>query len=331
MAKGANQKKKLFCILELLKRESDEMHPISTERIVDYLASNDIGAERKSIYDDIRLLQEEYGLPIYHADGGRTYSLEAHDFEFSELKLIIDAVSSCKTLSEKMSSQLIEKLKKLCSKHERATLHRQIIVTDRAKTQNTQVHYNINALNEAIAKQRWVDFKYYYYDVNKKKKYSYGGRAYRMMPYALIYVDNNYYLLAFDKWDTKRHFRVDRMEQVQVLKHGFSLERNSAKVDLETYTKYTFSMYGKGKVEHVTMRFDNNLVSMVLDRFGHDIMLVKDGDTHFTIMEPIAVSPQFFAWIFGLGENAEIVGPVEVRDQMRKMMEKMIKRYKSEQ
>ena len=51
------------------------------------------------------------------------------------------------------------------------------IVTDGAKTQNTQVHYNINALNEAIAKQRWVDFKYYYYDVNKKKKYSYGGRA----------------------------------------------------------------------------------------------------------------------------------------------------------
>ena len=328
--RGTTQKLKLLYLKEIFEEETDNEHAISMPKIVEELEKRGVPAERKSIYDDIRLLQEEYGLPIYHADGGRTYSLEAHDFEFSELKLIIDAVSSCKTLSEKMSSQLIDKLKKLCSKHERATLHRQIIVTDRAKTQNTQVHYNINALNEAIAKQRWVDFKYYYYDVNKKKKHSYGGRAYRMMPYALIYVDNNYYLLAFDKWDTKRHFRVDRMEQVQVLKHGFSLERNSAKVDLETYTKYTFSMYGKGKVERVTMRFDNNLVSMVLDRFGHDIMLVKDGDTHFTITEPIAVSPQFFAWIFGLGEKAEIVGPVEVRDQMRKMMEKTIRQYKPE-
>ena len=88
--------------------------------------------------------------------------------------------------------------------------------------------------------------------------------------------------------------------------------------------------YGKGDIVRVTMRFDNNLVSMVLDRFGHDIMLVKDGDSHFTVSEPIAVSPQFFAWIFGLGDKAEIVGPVEVRDQMRKMMEKMMRRYKPE-
>ena len=89
-------------------------------------------------------------------------------------------------------------------------------------------------------------------------------------------------------------------------------------------------MYGKGDIVRVTMRFDNNLVSMVLDRFGHDIMLVKDGDSHFTVTEPIAVSPQFFAWIFGLGDKAEIVGPVEVREQMRKMMEKMMRRYKPE-
>ena len=105
------------------------------------------------------------------------------------------------------------------------------------------------------------------------------------------------------------------------------MEKINTKVDLENYTKYTFSMYGKGDVVQVTMRFDNNLVSMVLDRFGHDVMLVKDDETHFTITEPIAVSPQFFAWIFALGEKAEIVGPVEVRDQMRKMMEKRLKTY----
>ncbi|MBQ7138602.1 MAG: WYL domain-containing protein [Clostridia bacterium] len=146
-------------------------------------------------------------------------------------------------------------------------------------------------------------------------------------PYSLIYVDNNYYLLAFDNHGKKRHFCVDRMEDVRIHTWSFSMEKINAKVDLENYTKYTFSMYGKGDVVRVTMRFDNNLVSMVLDRFGHDVMLVKDDETHFTITEPIAVSPQFFAWIFALGEKAEIVGPVEVRDQMRKMMEKRLKAY----
>jgi len=79
-------------------------------------------------------------------------------------------------------------------------------------------------------------------------------------------------------------------------------------------------MYGKGKVEHVTMRFDNNLVSMVLDRFGHDIMLVKDGDSHFTVTEPIAVSPQFFAWIFGFGGKAQILGPEPVVKAMAEQL-----------
>ena len=329
--RGTTQKLKLLYLKEIFEEESDNEHAISMKLIRKELEKRGIPSERKSVYDDIHLLQEVYGLPIYHEDGSHAYSLESHDFEFSELKLIIDAVSSCKTLSETLSRQLIDKLKKLCSKHERATLQRQIIVTDRAKTQNTQVHYNINSLNNAIAQQRWIKFKYFYYGVDKRKVYSYGGHEYRMMPYALIYVDNNYYLLAFDKWNQKRHFRVDRMERVSVSSQGFSMERNSAKVDLENYTKYTFSMYGKGKVEHVKMRFDNKLVSMVLDRFGHDIMLVKDGDSHFTITEPVAVSPQFFAWIFGLGEKAEIVEPVEVRKKMRKMMEKTLQRYPTEQ
>ena len=328
--RGTTQKLKLLYLKEIFEEETDNEHAISMPTIVEELNKRGVPAERKSVYDDIRLLQDEYGLSIAHEDGGRTYRLEEHDFEFSELKLIIDAVSSCKTLSEKKSLQLIDKLKNLCSKHERATLHRQIIVTDRAKTQNPQVHFNINTLNMAISQQRTVLFKYFYYDVNKRKKYSYGGRSYFMYPYALIYVDNNYYLLAFDTHGRRRHFRVDRMEEVRIHTWGFSRERYDAKVDLEHYTKYTFSMYGKGDIVRVTMRFDNNLVSMVLDRFGHDIMLVKDGDSHFTVTEPIAVSPQFFAWIFGLGDKAEIVGPVEVRDQMRKMMEKMMRRYKPE-
>ncbi len=117
------------------------------------------------------------------------------------------------------------------------------------------------------------------------------------------------------------------MENVEKLSHGFSIERFSAKVDLENYTKYTFSMYGKGRVVPVTIRFDNDLVSMVLDRFGHDIVLMKDGDSHFTVTEPISVSPQFFAWIFGLGEKAEIVSPPPVRHEMKMMVESVMSTY----
>ena len=48
------------------------------------------------------------------------------------------------------------------------------------------------------------------------------------------------------------------------------------------------------------MRFYNGMVGTVLDRFGSDVTLIKDGDTHFKITVPVAISPQFYAWVFGL-------------------------------
>ena len=66
----------------------------------------------------------------------------------------------------------------------------------------------------------------------------------------------------------------------------------------------------------------------MLDKFGHETALTPDGPSHFTITQPIAVSPQFFAWMVGLGEKAEIIEPVDVRRQMVKHLQKMLEAYK---
>ena len=64
-----------------------------------------------------------------------------------------------------------------------------------------------------------------------------------------------------------------------------------------------------GKVENVTMRFFNGRIGTVLDRFGRDVTLIKDGDTHFKITVPVAISPQFYAWVFGLKNYVTIESP----------------------
>ena len=87
-------------------------------------------------------------------------------------------------------------------------------------------------------------------------------------------------------------------------------------------------MYGDGELIPVQMRFHNSLVSVVLDRFGHETPLVEDDPHHFSIRQPIAVSPQVFAWMVGLGEKAEIIEPVDVRRQMVKHLQKMLEVYK---
>lgn len=179
---ASTQKLKILYLKEIFEEETDYEHSIKMKDIIDKLKAKGVNAERKSVVDDMAVLRYEYGLPIDHEEGERNYRLAEHMFEFSELKLIIDCVASSKTLTEKKSQQLIEKLKKLCSRPQRETLQGQIIVTDRAKTQNNEVHYNIDMLNAAIAQKKKVDFKYFYYDVNKKKVFSFGGRSYH--PYS---------------------------------------------------------------------------------------------------------------------------------------------------
>lgn len=322
------QRLKILYLKDILEEETDEEHHLLMPEIIELLKKKGVDAERKSVYQDIRILQNHYKLPIEHKQGQRTYKLWERNFEFAELKLIIDAVASSKTLTEQKSIELIDKLKKLCSRHQRETLFGQIIVTDRAKTQNSEVHFNLETLNEAIAKKRWVTFKYFYYNVHKKRVYSKNGRSYFVQPYALIYSDNNYYLLAFDNYKKKYHFRVDRMTSVHLHTWTFNAHTLNPKVDIENYTKYTFAMYGDGELVPVEMRFHNKLVSVILDRFGYETPLTPDGANHFIITQPIAVSPQFFAWIFGLGDKAEIIAPVEVRQQMAETLEKTLEVYK---
>ena len=86
-----------------------------------------------------------------------------------------------------------------------------------------------------------------------------------------------------------------------------------------------------GKVENVTMRFYNGMVGTVLDRFGRDVTLIKDGDTHFKITVPVAISPQFYAWVFGLKNYVTIEGSPSVVEGMKDMLSAVGKRYEGVQ
>lgn len=75
------------------------------------------------------------------------------------------------------------------------------------------------------------------------------------------------------------------------------------------------------------MPFENNMMNSVIDKFERqDFALPVDKD-HFEITVPIAVSPQFYAWVFGLKNYVTILSPPEVREGMKKHLKAVLKRY----
>ena len=328
MAKQAGQKLKLLYLLDMLREQTDEEHGLLLSQIQTMLQKQmrlEKQPDRKSLYDDFASL-EDYGIEVERDDNNR-YHLLDREFVLPEIKLLIDSIQASKFLSEAKTRDLIKKLEKQCSHYQASTLHREVIIANRVKTMNNSVHYNVDAIHNAIAENKQISFQYFHHDIAKKKVYSGKGEKVFVSPWAMIYTDDNYYLLAFHTQKQEfRHYRVDRMDKVEKAMYDREGQEAFAKVDMAEYTKYTFSMY-RGDMQPVTMRFNNDMVDAVMDRFGRDVLMLKVDDRHFEVTAVVSVSPQFFGWVFGLGNKVEIIRPDNVRQKMKEALGEVSVKY----
>lgn len=328
MPKKNNQKLRLLYMKDILEKHTDEDHGISRDNFETYLSHWHVDAPtRKTFYDDLDAL-EDYGMDIARDPYGKSYKLLSREFDLPEIKLIIDAIQSSKSIPESMTRTIIEKMESLCSKYQARGLHRDVIVSGRVKTLNEGIQNNIDYIHLAISTDKQITFKYFDYNTQLKKQYRKRGAKYTISPYALVYSDENYYLLAYDKaYKEIRPYRVDRMEGVNIVNESIREGKEAFDaIDMRKFQKYTFSMY-TGEVKEVTMVFTNNMMNAVVDRFGRDIFVNKEDDYHFRVSVEVAVSPQFYGWVFGLGKMVRIVGPEDVRQGYLDMIEGVQSKY----
>lgn len=319
---------KILYILKFLWDTTDDSHYAKSAEISDYLLQNGITAERKSIYSDITLLKE-FGFAIENVKGKNGgYYIADRTFELAELKILLDGVVSSKFITEKKSYELIKKLETLCSKYEAKELITNVYVTNRIKSMNESILYNVDFINSAINENKKVSFKYFDYNINKKKVFRHDAKIYLVSPYALVLNNGNYYLVASEgEGDVIKHYRIDKMTNINI-----SFEdrvKDNINFDVEKYAQQHFSMYG-GEIKKVTIRFENSLSSAVIDRFGYDVFITKEDDgKHFNITTELAVSTQFLGWIFGFGGKAQIISPPDVANMMKEQLTKLSQQYKN--
>jgi predicted DNA-binding transcriptional regulator YafY len=174
---------------------------------------------------------------------------------------------------------------------------------------NERIYINVDTIHRAISEGKQISFKYFDYDIQKKKKYRDGLRV--CSPYALTWNDERYYLLAYyEKYNRITNFRIDRMEAVTILEEACVPKPDNFNV--AEYMNATFSMFS-GESREVKLRFSNDLINPVLDRFGKDVTIVPDGDENFTVHVKVKAEAPFFAWLFQFGKKAKIVEPEELK------------------
>lgn len=318
MARSSFQKLKLLYLYKFLLECTDENHTATVRDMIDYLSQNDISAERKSIYNDIELL-ELFGADIVKVKSRQTrYYIASREFELPELKLLVDLVQSSKFLNKDRSLKLINKLKNLCSKYEAQSLGAHINLQSRVKnTSNYNIYYNVDAIHNAILDNKKIEFLYFKYNILKEKEYRRNGEMHIVSPIELMWDDENYYLLCIDDKHTGIcSYRVDRMEKINITDDSRDTITEDDQNKLAKYETSVFSMFS-GEFTTVRLTFKEALAGVAIDRFGKDIIMVNNHDGSFSLNCEVAVSSQFFGWLAGLGTGVKIDSPKSVQNKYK--------------
>lgn len=328
MPKGTKQKLKLYYLAKIMLEKTDDEHMITMPEIKKALEAYDVTADRKSLYDDLETLRI-LGIDVIGEKEGRNYyyHVGSKHFEIAELKLLVDAIQSSKFITEKKSNELIKKLTSMASEYEATQLKRQVVVQGRVKTMNESIYYFVDDVHRAIADNRQIRFEYMKWDENKTMVRR-RERPYVVSPWALTWDDENYYLIAYDaEADCIKHFRVDKLKNIQVLDEKRAGKEQFKAFNLAKYAKMNFGMFS-GEQTKVKIAFDNEMAGVFIDRFGRDITIRPAKQKGFSeISVDVAVSDQFFGWIFALGPKVKLLGPGEVLDRYQKELKDMIKMY----
>lgn len=317
-----DKKGRLLALREYLYRHTDEKHPASTQELIEEMSRQGYPGNRKTIKDDVDILNR-FGLEIVtNVSRGNSFYMSSREFETSELKLLVDAVSSSRFISAAKSDQLIDKITALTSIYEKDQLIPRIYTNERVKANNPQLFYVIDMLMEAVQNKKKVRFQYGEFNADKQRVLRNDGEIYINSPYGCLWSDEFYYLVGYsDKHAKVVTFRVDRIVDLETMEEQIVPEPDGFR--MSDHAKVIIEMFD-GKTQDVELICDNELMKNVIDKFGEDIRTERISDEQFKTTVNVSTSKTFYAWCFRFAGQMKIAAPEQVKEEYREMARKVI-------
>ena len=326
---------RLVILRDYLYANADRTHAVSMEDIQkEYFNAgieNEYGdyVSIKTVYRDLKALEDIWKIRTQYVEKYKGYVLLNPPFEANEMRLIVDSVQASKFITQRKADALTKKIIKHFGNGRRQKLNRPAYVYNRIHSQNEEVVEEAAKLYDAIAADSKIGFRYFHLRPDRKREYSNGGRQINVNPFALYWSEGNLYLCAYDGKKI-RYYRVDRMERISA---PLQEEREGKDIfdtkDLTAPKVKMFQMFD-GKEYPVKMRFHNRLTDAVIDQFGRDMVMIPDGNKHFTFTAAVKVSPPFYAWVSTFGRSAKIISPPEAVKGMKDFLQKAAEMYKDD-
>ena len=330
MAKKQGQRLKILYILDFLKRESDEEHPVTAADICEYLDSQGIAAERKSVYADISALTD-YGADIVRSGSPRGWFLASREFEAREIYLLADAVRTAGFISAAKTRELVKKLDSFVSRYQAQKRENRVYFSSCAKSVNEEIFYSIDKISRAVSEKKKIRFEYVNRVLSPDRTIEKQKREMLISPYALTWQDDHYYVIGnYEKYDNLIHLRLDRMYKVEITdmpqRHFSEVSEYTDYFDTPDYTAKLFGMHG-GEIYDIELKCSKKITEQVADRFGEDIFIKKVTDEDFCFTVRAALSDALVSWVISYGDRVKVLEPQILRDMVVNRTENVLGLY----
>lgn len=335
-----NPRERLLCIVEILKRFSDERYPLSNasiraileERFGEAPAENTVGGDLRALTNNCFA-----GIQIRKADRNRGFWCERSDFTTADVHLLLNAIRSSHTLTMRQSKRLQDGLLDLVSIYQEDDLDGTVFVDERMQPEDKKVFRTVQTIFRAMKEGRRVHFQYSYVSMSNarggsKGKHMAGGHERCILsdddgntwrdetPLAVAYIGGNYYVETYSskKWrgySTVQRLRVDRMVSTRVsdtpMERGKEVKK--AKTDAEARLRHEGANTKKGRYLFLRTRSDRS--NFMFDRFGFDLQFDQfegeAGDPASTALAMVHISEpfMFYRWLTAAGDGVVMVEP----------------------
>lgn len=321
MAKENSQKIKLLKLMELLRQETDEQHPMAATVVCQKLNDMEVACDRRTLTRDIQALND-YGYEVMTTmiSHEKAYYVEDRSFSVPELKILIDAVQAASFVTDKKTAELIRKIANLGGSHSADILQSNMVCFNTRKHHNESIYYNVDYLEDAIEQKKKVIFYYFDLNENGEKVYRNGHHHYVVEPIALVFNEDNYYMVCYSaRHDNTANYRIDRMDAVEVIDEDICEKAIELRSSVDSFTEQAFKMYG-GQPVDITIQFSDKLIGVVYDKFGEDTKMVRINENNCVASVKVQISPTFWGWLFQFGNQMKILSPEKLADDYKKQI-----------
>ena len=324
-----DKKMAMFYILDILKEYSDKDHLLTQKDIINKLYDNYlIEIERKTISSTIELLIE-YGYDIVKIER-KGYYLNEREFDENEIKYLIDAVYSSKSIPGSNAKNISKKLYSLLSKYEQKDFSYLYKSTEINRSSNNEIFLNIELINEAIKLNKKISFIYLSYDENGNLSERRNGYRYIVSPYFLVNNFNKYYLICNIPWfDNHANYRLEYMKDIKILDEDIKpykdVETLGEKFDITKHINDHIYMFGGNVINSKIEILNKEGITYVIDWFGNNAKIYKDDGKLYANIK--SNDNAFFFWALQYQEHIKILSPDSMVEKIKNTLVESLKKY----